>query len=371
METFLTAEISARAVARNLALLRGRLVKGTKLCAVVKGDGYGHSLALLGETIFPLVDALAVATGPEALEVRRLGYEGELLMLFAAGPYSAADLAELIASDVTLMVVADAERQRIADVAVEIGRDARVHVKVDTGMTRSGTPANAAAALIRRVRNQRHIALTGLCTHFAVADEPDPSFTRAQLARFLAVVDDAGGRDGLTLHAANSAATIAHPETHLDMVRPGVSVFGYQPADWIADPLPLVPSMRVTAPLMQIKDVPAGARCGYGLTYEFARPGRVGLVPVGYADGYLRTYSNRATMIVAGQSVPVRGRVSMDQTIVELTEVPQARVGDLVEVISNDPAAANCVNRLATLVGTVPQEVTSRLGGRMRKVRVD
>ena len=135
--------------------------------------------------------------------------------------------------------------------------------------------------------------------------------------------------------------------------------------------LPLRPVMRVTGRLMQIKTVPAGSRCGYGLTHTFARDSRVGLVPVGYADGYLRSFSSRASMRVAGRDVPVCGRVSMDQVTVDLTDCPVAQVGDEVEIISDDPAAPHSVENLSHLAGTIPYEITCRLGRRVRRVLVD
>ncbi|MCK4276577.1 MAG: alanine racemase [Phycisphaerae bacterium] len=372
MESFLTAHISASAVRTNLSLLRGCLARTTKLCAVVKGDCYGHGLDLLLDTIAAASDSLAVVTGAEAIRIRDLGYSGELLVLFSVGPYAAQDrpepLAELIARDVVLTVVSRDELAAVAQAGERTGKQAAVHVMIDTGMTRSGVTAAEAPRLVESIRKSPHVKLTGLYTHFATADEADKSFARTQLARFTEAVAACGGGDGLTLHAANSAATIELPETHLDMVRTGVSVFGYQPARQVRNKLPLRPALRLTAPLMQVKHVPPDQRVGYGLTYRFAGPGRIGLVPVGYGDGYLRSHSNRATMRVAGRDVPVRGRVSMDQTIVDLTDVPEAKVGDEVQIISADPSSPHSVQNLAALANTIPQEITSRLGGRVRKV---
>ncbi|MCD6303773.1 MAG: alanine racemase, partial [Planctomycetes bacterium] len=191
------------------------------------------------------------------------------------------------------------------------------------------------------------------------------------LGRFREVVDALGdSAAGLCLHAANSAATIDLPETHLDMVRPGIAIYGYQPSDQMHAHLALRPAMRLTGRLMQKKTLPAGQSCGYGLTYTFTEPTPVGLVPVGYADGYLRSLSNRATMRIRGQDVPVRGRVAMDQVIVDLSAVPDAAIGDEVEIISNEPADPHSVENLARLCGTIPYELTCRLGNRARRVPV-
>ncbi len=371
MENFLTANISSRAVAENLRLLRGCLEPATKICAVVKGDCYGHGIELLIETITEGADWLAVVTGTEAIEIRELGCKTPVLMLFSAGAYGDDELAELIRHEITLTAVSQGEADRVAQIASRLGQAAHLHVMVDTGMTRSGILAGDASELIGAIGRRSELKLTGIYTHLATADEADKSFAAEQIDLFTKTVGKAGVSEGLLLHAANSAATIELPFAQLDMVRPGLSICGYQPADQVQNNLPLKPAMKLTAPLMQIKSVPASARCGYGLTYQFDRPSVVGLVPVGYADGYLRDYSNRAVMQVCNKTAPVRGRVSMDQTIIDLTDIPEATVGDEVTVISDNPSDANCVNGLAELAGTVPHEVTSRLGGRIRRVLVD
>ena len=376
MESHLTAEISASAVRTNLQLLRKRLAAGTKLCAVVKADCYGHGLETLLGVISEGADCLAVATAEEAVRLRDLGYERPILMLFgvsacAGGKATKDALDELIARRVTLTVASPQEAGRVAESAGRVRADASVHVKIDSGMTRGGAAADAAAALVQAIRRERAVKLTGMYTHFATAEETDKTWACTQLERFLSAVEACGGRAGLTLHAANSGATIDLPQSHLDMVRPGIAVYGYQPSDQMHSRLPLRPALRVWGRLMHVKDVPAGSRCGYGLTYTFERPGRIGLAPIGYADGYFRSLSNRSTMRVGGKDVPVRGRVSMDQVILDLTDVPQAQVGEPVEIVSSDPAAPHSVENLARLCGTIPYEVTSRLGPRVRRVLVD
>ncbi|MHC4294916.1 MAG: alanine racemase [Planctomycetota bacterium] len=376
MESYLTAEISASAVRANLELLRGLLAPGTALCAVVKADCYGLGLEGLLGVICEQADSLAVVTPQEAIALRRLGYEREILMLFS--PCGFADgkeldeaLGELIASRVTLTLMNSAEVAGVAAAAGKVGTDAEVHVMIDTGMGRGGVPEKQAPELIETVRATDGLKLTGLCTHFATADESDKDFARRQLSSFLAVTDATGGRTGLTLHAANSAALIDLPETHLDMVRPGIAVYGYQPSDQMHTKLPLKPALRLWSRLMQVKDAPAGSRCGYGLAHTFEKDSRIGLVPVGYADGYFRSLSNAATMRIDGIDVPVRGRVSMDQTIIDLTEVPEVRVGDVVEIITPDPAAPNSVENLARLAGTIPYEIITTLGTRVKRVLVN
>lgn len=367
----LTAEVSAGAVRHNLSLLRSLVPAGTEICAAVKADSYGHGLDILVNVIGERVEALAVATAAEALRIRELGYGGEVLMLFPPGPHApAALLTELIVADVTLTISSHAEVLPVSRAARLAGRRVCVHAKVDTGMGRGGVAWGEAAELVRRIRRVHSMGLRGLYTHLACADEADKTAAYEQMATFFHVVQ-ACGRSDLTLHAANSAALIDMPATHLNMVRPGIAVYGYQSSDEMVNRPDLRPALRVTGRLVQVKDAAEGSRCGYGLTHTFDRPSRIGIVPVGYADGYLRSFSNRATMRIAGLHVPVRGRVSMDQTIIDLTDVPQARAGDEVEIISPDPSAPHSVENLARLAGTIPYEITCHLGNRVKRTLVE
>jgi alanine racemase len=376
MESYLRAEISAGAVTSNLSLLRGRLAPATKLCAVVKADCYGHGWQQLLGLIAGKADCLAVATPEEALSIRRMGHDVPILTFFSACAYAdGAELRdaldELVAKRIMLTVVSPQEAVCVSESAARGGQTALVHLKVDTGMSRSGVMPDQAPQVIRRLRATPGVKLAGVYTHFANADEADKQFAKRQLAVFMDVIEQAGGRRDFALHTANSAAVIDLPQAHLDMVRPGIAIYGYQPSDKLINHLPLRPALRLSGSLMQVKDVPAGSSTSYGLRYTFERPSRIGLAPIGYGDGYPRCLSNRAAMKVRGKSAPVRGMICMDQVVIDLTDIPQARAGDEVEIISNDPAAINSVENLARLAGTIPYEITCRLGSRARRELVD
>ncbi len=383
MQSYVTVETSADAVRHNLRLLRGCLAPGVKLCLPVKADCYGHGLELLlpvfcsKEGTSPaLVDILAVAAPEEAIRVRDLGCDLPLLSFFSAaaylqGPMRDEALREMIARRVIQTVVSPDEIEPLGRAARGLGRPAEVHIKVDTGMGRSGVLAAEAVELIRRVRRQDGLRLTGLYSHFATADEADTTFMHRQLHTFKQVLAACGDSKGLTVHMANSTATIDLPQAHFHMVRPGLASYGYQPSQYLKNRLPLRPALRVTARLMPVKEVPAGTSCGYGLTFTFERPGRIGRVAIGYGDGYLRCLSNKSTVRVRGVDVPLRGRVSMDQLIIDLTDVPQVRLGDEVELISPDPAAPHSVENLARLAGTIPHEIVCLLAGRINRILVD
>lgn len=376
MKSYLTAEISASAIRHNLSLLRSCLPARTKMCAVVKSDCYGHGFRTALTVIEPNVDCLAVATVDEALLVRQLIPAKPVLAFFSPCAHSNHEelveaLCELISNSIMMTVVDPGEAGAVGEAARRVGKEALVHIKVDTGMTRSGVQPQLAPDLAAAIRRQKGVRLAGMYTHLATADEADKAFALSQLEVFGDVAKAANVTPDVILHAANSAGIIDLPSSHLDMVRAGIAMYGYQPSDEMHIRLPLKPILRVTGRLMQLRTVLPGARAGYGLTYQFDRPSMIGLVPIGYADGYFRSLSNRAVMRLHGQLVPVRGRVSMDQVILDVTDCPQARIGDEVEIFSKVSTDPHSVENLARLIGTIPYELTCRLGRRVQRVLVD
>lgn len=376
MDGYLTAEVSASALARNLATLRALVPEGTAIWPVVKADAYGHGLATVLPVLAPRVEGLAVATASEAMQLRALGFDKPLLAFLSVlgfvDPAEGRDAVEaLVASGSTLTVTSLDEARYLAEAVRPMGRRARVHLKIDTGMARGGVWYQQAPELLAWLRAEAALELTGAYTHFATADEEDDRFVGEQLARFHSVLEAGGGGQGLVLHAANSAALLGRPESHLDLVRPGIAVFGVRPAPHVGRGVELEPALRLKARLMAVKDVPAGTSASYGHAYTFERQARVGLVPVGYGDGYLVALSDRATVRVLGADAPVRGRVTMDQIIVELTGIPEAAVGDEVEILSPNPDDPHSAAGLAARAGTIPYEILTRLGPRVRRVLVD
>jgi alanine racemase len=289
-------------------------------------------------------------------------------------------------------VIDPAAADALDRIAARLGTQAPVHVEIDTGMGRMGVPLESAGRLLSHVAGCRHLRLEGVFTHFAEAESAG-DFTRRQLDRFYdtlarfefgppestgstddsrvnALAPRSGGR--LLLHAANSAAALAHPGTRLNMVRCGLAIYGYPPGegDAAADAVAasLRPAMKVVSRLAAVKRLPVGHTVGYGRTWTAARDTVAGVVPVGYEDGYPRSLSNNAVMQVRGRFAPVIGRVSMDQTVVDLTDVPAAAAGDDVVVVSDNPAAPNSLAALAGRAGTIPYELLCRLGNRIRRM---
>lgn len=368
MKNYLTASISESAVRHNIAVLRRQLGEGVKLCPVVKDDCFGHGMDVLYPVLAELTDGFAVAAPLEALALRSKGYHGFILCFLSAyfNDFKVQD--ELVWQEITQTVMSKSALESIQQAARRVGKPARVHLKVDTGMGRLGVPANQAPELIAQIRKAPEVELTGIYTHFATADEGEPAATLQQLELFESILPEGGT---ILRHAANSAATIDFPDTHFDMVRPGLAVYGLHPSDMLRNRLDLKPCMSVKAKLIAVKHVPEGSCCGYGLTHTFSRDSRVGVVPIGYGDGYFRNLSGRAVVRINGSAAPVCGRVSMDQMTVDVTDIPNAAVGNEVEVISADPRAPNCVENLARLADTIPYEITCHLGHNIRHVAVD
>lgn len=372
----ITAGISVGALRENIRLLRGMMDPGAEFCAVVKCNAYGHGLDLLAKPVAEEADVLAVCTAAEALRLRDLGIAKPILALFS--PYSIPGQAEraealkaMIESQVALTIMDLPAIDAIAAAARGVDKSVDVHLKIDTGMHRGGVRPDDVGGALERLAGEPLLRLQGVCTHFATADDPDKTALLEQLACFHDVLDRRGVPAGLIRHVAASAAVIDLPETHLDMVRIGIAMYGCAPAPHIRERVPLRPVLRLTAPLMQIKSVGKGARTGYGLTYTFPADTRIGLVPVGYGDGYLRCLSNRGEVTIGGRAAPVCGRVSMDQIVVDLGGVPDAEPGDEVVVISDDPAAPNSAENLARLAGTIPYEILTAVGtARVRRVMV-
>ncbi len=361
----LWAEISPARLKHNLEVLRSMIGERVKLCIVAKANCYGHSLPHCLPVILGRADSIATATAWEALEVRRMAPCIPVHVLLPLALAGHPQFARRLIEEKIDLTVSSADDVSLLRVALSSHpASTQVHVKIDTGMSRSGVLPEAAPKLVWECRRMKGVRVAGVFTDLATADE-NKATCKIQLRRFEKTLRAIGGRDEIIAHAAASAATLDLPESHYDMVRIGVSTFGYLPSPHTRSRVPLRGVMRLLTRLIQIKDVRGGTGVGYGLTYQFARSGRLGLVPVGYADGYDRRFTNQTQMRIRGQWVPVRGRVSMDQTSIDLSGVAHAEIGDEVEVISWNREDPSSIENLAQIMGSIPNEVTTHLGHRI------
>lgn len=362
------AWIGRDAIASNLQTLNRCVEPSAALCPVVKADAYGHGLDMIIDVVMASKPRmLAVATLQEAMELAvpdmpKLVFRPPL-------PDESFDVAALTEHCIRLTLWESRQAERLAAAAWKSGVKLPVHVKIDTGMGRMGVRYDGAAGLLSTLSKLSSLRLEGIYTHLATADELDSGFANQQLDRF----DDLLGShrfDAELIHAANSAAAITLPRSHYHMIRCGLATYGISPgpaADSVG--VGLQPAMRLEAPLIAVKRLPAGQSIGYGCAYKTKRETIMGLVCVGYADGYLRGYSNKASMIYAGKAVPVIGRVSMDQTAIDLTDASRAEPGDTVVVIDDDPDSPASASALAQAGQTIPYETLSRLGPRIQRRR--
>ncbi|MCY2955302.1 MAG: alanine racemase [Planctomycetota bacterium] len=375
--------ISRTALLHNVRLLRQSLAANVKICAMIKADAYGHASSIIADALTnwsmdqieaPAVDALAVVTIDEALVVGRTSVPVIVLrpLESASIAHQRDALGSALHNGCTLTVATAQGAQDLARVAIAAAVRVNVQVMIDTGCAREGTPIDSLPRVLAAIESYPSLKLTGLCTHFVSSEEPGNPLSVEQLRQFTsATASYAVHNPEVLRHAANSAAVFFWPSTHLDMVRPGISLYGIDPTCRPNCQRPLRPVMKWLAPLVMIRQIKKGATVGYNQTWTAARDTRIGLVPVGYADGYWRSFSNRAKMILRGKPVPVVGRVSMDYATVDLGDAPEACVGDAATVLDNDPLSPASVYALAELAGTIPYELFCRIGARMRRAAVD
>lgn len=370
------AQVNLDALRHNVDVLRQQCRPRVRLCAALKANAYGHSVAIVAPLLAQTpVSMAAVATIGEAIELRQLGWAKPILLfgpIFADGiPSGRTDrLRAVLEYDLTATVVDFYGARDLAHEAQLRGKICRCHVKIDSGMGRMGISPAGAVQLAQRLQELPSIAIEGVYTHFATADEPDKSYCLEQLRVFreaITALQTAGLRPWL-VHAAATGSLLDISDCHFDMVRPGIGLYGLFPSDQIQNRPNLRPALKVTSRLVLVKKILAGQSVGYGRTWVAPRDSIIGVVPIGYHDGYLRSLSNRASMTIRSRLAPVIGRVSMDQTLLDLTDVPGALVGDEVVVISDDPAAPNSVVNLARIMQTIPYEVVALLGNRVARI---
>ena len=374
-------EVDLEAVRHNVRAFRSLLKPPTRMLAVVKADAYGHGAAEVARACRAAgADMFAVATVDEGVALRRAGVEEPILML-SQPPLESIPL--LVESRV-MPAVYDLEfAARLGDEALSQGTEARYHLAVDTGMDRIGVPHSEVAEFLSVAERLRGCVLDGTFTHFATADKlSDWDFT-LQLKRFrdaVASIRDAGMDPGV-VHCANTPATVLHPETHFDMVRVGVGLYGLHPADTTRGRIDLRPAMSVHARATRVVHPRVGEGVGYGMTYRVARPSvQIATLPVGYADGLARRLSNNMDVLYQGRRWRQVGNICMDQCMVEVEpelalatgqRVKPIEAGDEVLIVGEQGSASITLDDLAAKLGTINYEVACAFGMRLPKVYVN
>ena len=369
------AEIHLDRLQGNFQAIQASLAPGSQAMAVVKADGYGHGAAAAAKALRQAGAAwFGVSNLEEAVQLRRAGIDGDILILSFTPPEEAGRLAEFA---VTQTVLSRPYAEELDAAAQAAGVRVRVHLKVDTGMSRVGflyhrEGDEAVLDDMAAACRLPHLTAEGIFTHFASADEDeDGGFTRRQFALFMDAVRrlEKRGVSFALRHCCNSAATLRYPEMHLDMVRPGIILYGLSPAPWMEGMLPLDPVMELKTTVSMIKDLPADTPVSYGRIYTTGEARRVATVPIGYADGYPRVLSNRADMLLAGRRVRVVGRVCMDQCMLDVTGL-DVRESMVATVFGRDGEAFLPVEELADHMGTINYEVVCQISKRVPRLFV-
>lgn len=364
-------EIDLSAIARNTQLVKELVGPDVRVLVSLKADAYGHGALPVARTALNNgASWLGVATVSEAAPLREAGIRAPILIFGYAPPWQARDVAQL---DLRATVYSLDTANALSRTACDLGRDVRVHVKIDTGMARLGLRWEDIPAILRfldALCQLPGLVVEGIFTHFATADSEDQTYARRQLDRFhtvLAAIHERGMHPKI-VHAANSAAMLALPESRFDMVRPGVAIYGLAPSEDVQLPDGFRPALEFKTQIAQVKDVPPGEGVSYGATYVTTRTTRIAVLPVGYADGFRRAPLNWGEVLIRGQRAPLLGRVCMDQCMVDVSEIPGVRQGDEVVLIGHQGSDALTAEAVAERLGTINYEVVAELLARVPRM---
>lgn len=351
-------EVDLEAIASNVRTLRRTLTPSTELMAVVKADAYGHGALAVARTVLAAgATRLCVATLMEAMELRQAGIGAPILLLGATHSADQARAAAQWRIEPTLSTVDEA--RVFSRLLAEQGRELPVHLKLDTGMARLGAPWEDAVAFHRAVQALPGLRIDSLYSHLATADELDQTILRQQQQRFEAAIAAVrtAGLPCPRLHLANSAAAIAFPELHYDAVRVGLALYGVYPAPHLRRRLDLKPALQVRARVTHVRHLPAGTGVSYGHRFITPHPTRMAVIGIGYADGILRSLSNRMQVLAQGQRLAQIGMITMDQLMVDATVVPTLQPGDVVTLLGDEGTERITADDWALQAGTIPWEV--------------
>ncbi len=361
------AEVNLANLRHNLRVMQ-RTAGGAEVWAVLKADGYGHGAKGVARTLERAgATGICVALLEEGIELREAGIRVPILI---TGGYFGRAFGEVLRHSLTPVLHDPAQVEELADEVRYSGAEpANVHVKIDTGMSRLGVLPRDVPKMAAMLAKHREVQVSGLMTHFACADGGDPESINAQMDLF----DQASsalrslGIDPPLRHAANSAAILQSPRAHLNMVRPGIALFGVEPRAGVCKELR--PVMQVRTELVAVREIPAGTTVGYGASWTANRTSRIATIPMGYADGLSRSLSNRGELLVRGKRAPVAGVVSMDMAMLDVTEIDDVKVGDECVVLGTQKGQLGqdtiSAEEIASRRGTIPWEVLTDISRRV------
>ncbi|HML32579.1 alanine racemase [Sporomusa sphaeroides] len=362
------AEIDLSAIKHNVREIKRGLRPGVKFCAVVKADAYGHGAVAVSQALLTAgADRLAVAIVSEAIELRRAGIVVPVQVLGYTPPEQALVVAKY---DIAQTVYSLDMVRALAAAGAQTGKQVKLHIKIDTGMGRIGILPEEAGEFAAAVANMAGVEIEGVFSHFATADEADKSYAEFQYARFEEALQriKAKGIHVPLRHMANSAATLELPQTHLDMVRPGIILYGLWPSPEVNKNIRLKPAMCLKAQVAHIKTVAAGAGISYGRTYIAETERKIATLPIGYADGWRRELSGRTEVLINGGYAPLVGRICMDQCMADVTGIAEVKNGDTA-ILFGVPELTT--DKVAEVLGTITYELVCMVGERVPRIYIN
>ena len=365
-------EIDLAAIAYNVEQIKTLLSPQTTLMAVVKADAYGHGAVSVAKTVTPAgAGAFAVATTPEAIELREAGIKEPILVLGAA--YTSDEIKAISHWQLQPTLCTPQQALLFSETLAKLGQTLEVHLNIDTGMSRLGTSWQKGVEFVQMVERLPNLKLAGIYSHFATADSPDQALMRQQHRRFQQVIQTLGidpkiGKNRPRLHISNSAATLTDGALHYDLVRVGLAIYGLYPAPHLSSTVDLKPVMQVKAKVTQIKTIEAGTGVSYGYQYIADKTTRIAVVGIGYADGVPRNLSNKMNVLVRGEILPQIGAITMDQLMIDVTSMPDLQVGEVVTVLGKEGENSITADDWAADLGTISWEILCGFKHRLPRI---
>ena len=365
------AEINLDNIINNINEIK-RNINGEEIIAVVKANAYGHGAIDIAPVLIENgADRLAVAMLSEALELREAGITVPILIL----GYTNLEFVEMLINNNIEQTVYSLEyAKELSKKAKDLGKVAKVHIAVDTGMGRIGfLPNNKSVEEVVEISRLSNLKITGVFTHFSSADEEDKSYTYNQIEKFNSFIKDIEKREvnlGVK-HISNSASIIDIEDAHYNAIRPGIILYGYYPSDYInKDKLKLMPALSLKCQVIHVKELPKGEYIGYGRKFRTERDSVIATLPIGYADGYIRGLYGKAQVIINGKLAPVIGRICMDQCMIDVTDIGPVKVGDEVVLLGEDNGIKNNADDMAQMLDTINYEILCMIGRRVPRIYI-
>lgn len=364
-------EINLAALSHNIQELKQILAPQTQLMAVVKADAYGHGAIMVASTVLESgASGLCVATVEEGIQLREAGITAPILLL---GATNTPEQVRAIAYwNLQPTICTPQQALVFSETLGNINTKLSVHLKIDTGMSRLGMPWQEATQFVQLVQSLSHLQIKSVYSHLATADSPDPTIMKLQQQRFESAITQLNTAEikPPCLHLANSAATLTNPSLHYDWVRVGLSLYGLYPAPHLKNAIHLKPVMQVKARVTQVKTISPGTGVSYGYRFIADRTMNIAVVGIGYADGIPRLLSNKMTVLIRGKKVRQIGSITMDQIMLDVSEIPDLRIGEIVTLIGNDGDAYISPDDWAESLGTISWEILCGFKHRLPRVTV-